>query len=169
MEAIECILSRRSIREYKPGDITPDQINTLLKAAMAAPSAGNQQPWHFVVVTDREKLDQLGEINPYAKMARQAPLGIMVCGELALQKYPGYWVQDCSAAIENILLAAHGMGLGGVWTGIYPVEHRVESYLKLFKLPEGIVPLAFLVFGHPGEDKPPSDRYNPERVHYEQW
>jgi len=117
---------------------------------MSAPSAGNQQPWHFIVVNERVLLDRIPEFSPYAAMCRQAPLGILVCGDTTLEKYPGYWIQDCSAATQNLLLAAHDLGLGAVWTGVYPREERIRGFREAFKLPDHILPLAFVVIGYPG-------------------
>jgi nitroreductase len=121
MEALEAILSRRSIRKYRDEPVGEEAIEQLLRAAMSAPSAGNQQPWHFVVIDGRDILEKVEKVNPYAGMAADAPLAVLIAAEPALEKFPGYWVQDCSAAAENMLLAAHAMGLGAVWTGIYPM------------------------------------------------
>jgi nitroreductase len=141
----------------------------MLQAAMAAPSARNQQPWHFVVIRDRETLEKIAAMQSTAQMARHAPLGIVVCGDLTLDNESGYWVQDCAAATENILLWAHSHGLGAVWCGIYPREHRVKNYQALLGLPQGVVPMALVVVGYPAEELPPPDRFKPERVHYEHW
>jgi len=115
MDAIEAILTRRSIRRFRDEPVSDDLIETLLRAAMAAPSAGNQQPWHFVVIRDRETLDTTSTVHPYATMAAEAALAIVVCGDTTLEMHKGFWVQDCAAAIQNLLLAAHASGLGAVW------------------------------------------------------
>ncbi|MFW5733683.1 MAG: nitroreductase family protein [Oceanidesulfovibrio sp.] len=169
MDALEAILTRRSIRAYTEDPITDEQVETLLRAAMAAPSAGDAQTWAFVVVRDRELLDAVPAMHPYAKMTPQAPLAILVCGDVSAEKYAGFWVQDCSAAVENLLLAAHAMGLGAVWTGIYPDAGRVEGFRRLFSLPEHIVPLALVPVGYPKEHKELIDRYNPSKVKRERW
>jgi nitroreductase len=169
MNTLEAIRTRRSIRSYKDLPVSSEILHELLAAAMSAPSAGNQQPWEFVIVDDRALLDQIPTIHPYAEMCRQAPVGILVCGDPRREKHPGYWVQDCSAAIQNLLLAAHEKGLGAVWTGIYPREERVADMRKLMKLPEAVVPLAFIVLGYPNEAPPPQDRYREERVHKNGW
>lgn len=169
MDAMEAILTRRSIRAYTDDPVTDEQVETLLRAAMAAPSAGNSQAWAFVVIRDRELLDAVPAVHPYAKMTPQAPLAILVCGDVSAEKYPGFWVQDCSAAVENLLLAAHAMGLGAVWTGIYPDESRVEGFRRLFSLPEHIVPLALVPLGFPKESKEVTDRYDPAKVKRERW
>jgi nitroreductase len=133
---------------------------------MAAPSASNAQPWHFVVVSDRRQLDALAAVLTNGQMLRQAPLAIVVCGEPARSDY---WVQDCSAATENILLAAHALGLGGVWLGVYPRADRVTAVSEVADLPAHIIPLCVLSLGFPAEEKAPADRYNEARVHRERW
>lgn len=169
MDIFEAILNRRSIRKYTDAPVTDEEIRKILEAGMMAPSAGNQQPWQFVVVRDKTLLGKVETANPYAKMAGKAPLGILVCGDLGLEKHPGFWVQDCSAAIQNMLLAIHGLGLGGVWTGIYPREDRVNGFRKLFDLPDTVIPLAFIVIGHPHREPISTSRYREDRVHHETW
>ncbi|ACS81808.1 nitroreductase family protein [Maridesulfovibrio salexigens] len=169
MDVFEAIHSRRSIRKFEDKAVSEEDIKDILGAAMMAPSAGNAQPWQFVVVDDREKLNAVPDINEYAAMAKNAPLGILVCGDLSLEKYAGYWVQDCSAAIQNLLLATHAKGLGAVWTGIHPIEERVEGFKKLFNLPEQVIPLGFMVIGHPKQEPKRKDRYKEERVHRNSW
>lgn len=169
MEVLDAIYTRRSIRSYLPKSIDDKTIQTLLGAAMMAPSAGDEQPWQFVVVTDPEKLLRVKDVHPYAGMAPKAPLGILVCGDLTLEKYAGFWVQDCSAAMQNLLLAAHDQGLGAVWTGIYPIEERVQGFKTLFDLPEKVIPLGFAVIGWPAKPGRRLDRYKAERVHRNRW
>lgn len=169
MEAYQAIISRRSIRKYIDKNVPDGYVEKLLKAAMAAPSAGNQQPWHFIIVTDREILNEIPKFHPYSQMLHKAPLAILVCADTDKETHPGCWVEDCSAAIQNILLAAHDMGLGAVWLGIYPGENRTEAIKKLFGLPAGVMPLSLVAVGFPAEDKPPADRYNKERIHYNRW
>jgi len=169
MEIIEGIKTRRSIRKFKGQAVSPELIRQLLEAAMSAPSAGNQQPWHFVVIDQRRILDQVPTIHPYAAFCKQAPLAILVCGDPRLEKYPGFWVQDCSAATQNLLLAAHGTGLGAVWTGVYPVDERVQAFRKLLDLPEEVIPLALVVIGHPDQKRAHPERYLQERVHHNAW
>lgn len=163
------ILYRRSIRKYTADPVSEQDMEDLLRAAMAAPSAGNAQPWHFVILTERRLLDAIADFHPYAGMAREAPAAILVCGDPALEKYPGYWVQDLSAAVENLLLAAQSKELGAVWVGIYPTEDRVRKVRELLAIPESIIPFALVPFGHPAEKKPPAERYNPQRVHRNGW
>ncbi len=163
------IFKRRSIRQYTTEPVSKEQIEQILKAAMSAPSAGNQQPWHFVVMTDREMLDRVTEFHPHARMIMQAPMAVAVCGDLSLEKHDGMWQQDCSAATQNLLLAVQALGLGAVWLGIYPREPRMEGLRRLLHLPKNIVPLALVPIGHPAEEKAPVDRYQPDRVHYNGW
>ncbi len=169
MEVMEAIYQRRSIRKYTDQPVAEETIQELLGAAMMAPSAGNQQPWQFIVITDPITLSKIKAFNPYAGMAAQAPLAILICGDLSLEKFPGYWVQDCAAATQNLLLAATGLGLGSVWTGIFPMEDRVTHYRHHFKLPEQIIPMALVVLGWPAQTIKSKDRYKVERVHRETW
>jgi nitroreductase len=169
MDVIEAIHTRRSIRKFQQKPVPEDLVKELLAAAMSAPSAGNQQPWQFVVITDREILGKVPDIHPYAAMAKDAPLAILISGDLTLEKFAGYWVQDCSAAAQNLLLAAHGKGLGAVWTGIYPLTDRVEKFKKLCKLPEKVVPLALVVIGYPAQTLKREDRFRGDRVHRNTW
>jgi Nitroreductase len=169
MNATDVILTRRSIRKFTQDPVTETQVAALLTAAMAAPSAGNQQPWQFVVVREKAMLEAVARLNPYAAMAPKAPVGILVCGDTRAEKYAGYWVIDCAAAVQNLLLAAHEMGLGAVWTGVYPTTDRVEGFAKLFGAPAGVIPHSFIPVGHPAETKKREDRYRPERVHLERF
>lgn len=169
MDIQEAIFYRRSVRNYTDLPVSDEQVTGLLEAAMMAPSAGNAQPWQFIVVRDKERLSAIKEINQYAGMAAKAPVGILVCGDLSLEKYQGFWVQDCSAAVQNLLLAAHGEGLGAVWTGIYPLEDRVRGFRELFHLPKHVVPLAFIPIGQPAHQPKSASRYIQERIHKEQW
>jgi nitroreductase len=167
MEALEAILSRRSIRQYR-SDLVPEEIITdILKAAMNAPSATNKQPWHFVIITSRETLDIIPEFHPYASMLRQAPVAIAVCGDTKEQ--PDFWVQDCSAASQNILLAAHAKGLGAVWLAVYPREQRVQELQNILNLPVHIVPMSLIAIGYPAENKSPANRFDRSKIHLNQW
>ena len=167
--ALENIATRVSVRSYLDKPVDAATIEQLLRAGMAAPTAVNKQPWHFVVVTDKEQLAALSKANPYAGMLNQAPLAIVVCGDMK-KALPGksreFWVQDCSAATENILLAANGLGLGAVWTGAYPSEDRVKDISAVLSLPEHIVPLNIIVIGYPDKENAPKDKWKPENVSY---
>ena len=169
MDSLDFIMSRRSIRKYSGRKVEEDKVQLLLRAAMAAPSAGNQQPWHFAVIRDRGVLEGLAAASPHAGMLSEAPLGVVVCGDTLQEKYPGYWVQDCSASTENLLLAAHALGLGAVWLGFYPREDRVQKAADILGLPEGIIPFAVIPIGYPAESKEAADRYDPSRIHFDRW
>ncbi len=169
MDVMEVIRTRRSIRKFTDKPVLPEMIDTILQAAMLAPSAGNQKPWHFIVVTDREKLDHVPSYHPYAGMIRQAGVAIVVCGAPEGTKWPDFWVQDCSAAIQNLLLAARGLGLGTVWTGVYPLEDRMIKTRELFGIPENVYPLAIIPVGWPDAEFKAKDRYEAGRVHRDSW
>lgn len=169
MDALEAIRSRRSIRKYLPRPVPDELIRTVLAAAMNAPSAANKQPWQFVVLTERALLGQIPALNPYAAMAQDAPAAILVCGDTSLELAPGYSVIDCAAAVENLLLAAHAVGLGAVWTGIWPRSERMEGYRQLLHLPEHLLPHSLIPLGYPAEYPGVESRYRDDRVHYNQW
>lgn len=169
--AIENIMTRTSVRQYQPNrSISKDTIEILLRAAMAAPTAVNCQPWQFIVVNERAALDSLASALPYAKMLKDASIAIVTCGDLskAFEPEPSFWVQDLSAATENLLLAAHSLGLGAVWTGGYPTE-RMKAISEHFNLPSNIIPLAVVPIGYPLGEQQPKDKWNPEAVHYNRW
>ena len=169
MDVLEAIFSRRSIRRYEDKAVPEELVERLLSAGMSAPTARDAREWKFVVIDDRDMLRKIGEINPNAKMAKQAPTAILVCGDLSLEKSAGYWVVDCAAAVENILLAAHALGLGAVWTGVYPREERMEGLKRLTDLPDNIVAHSLIVLGYPAEQPAPQDRYQPELVRRNRW
>jgi nitroreductase len=144
-------------------------VRQLLQAAMNAPSAGNEQPWQFVVITERRLLDEIPRFHPFAAMLKEAPIAILVCGDLRLETHKSYWVQDCSAATQNLLLAAHAKDLGAVWVGVHPREDRVVNLRKLLGLPEPVVPFCLVPLGYPAERIPSADRYSASRVHFNTW
>ncbi len=166
-ELIKAILARRSIRKYTAEHVSDSKIIKLLEAAMAAPSASNRRPWHFVIVTNRGKLNELADVHPYGKMLFEAPLCIAVCGDPSASSR--YWVQDCSAATENMLLAVVGLGLGAVWLGVHPLEERVAAVRRVLDIPEEIVPLNLISIGNPAEEKESRTQYDEMRVHREHW
>lgn len=170
---MENILTRTSVRTYEADHtITPDTVEMLLRAAMSAPTARNSQPWEFVVLDTRESLDSLAEALPYAKMLRQAPLAIVTCGnmERALDgEGRGFWIQDVSAATENLLLAAHALGLGAVWTGVFPSTDRTAAVQQRLGLPPTVIPLAVVPVGYPAGENVPKDKWHPERIHTNRW
>lgn len=169
MEVFEAILTRRSIRKYQRKPVGDDVVRQLLTAAMSAPSARNSQPWEFVVLTDRATLEKASRVNPYAGMAAEAPLAIVVCADPRRETSSGYWMVDCAAAVENMLLAAHGLGLGAVWTGIYPRPERISGFRQLLGVPEAVVPHTMVVVGYPAEERAAEERFDGERVHRERW
>lgn len=165
--AIETIMTRTSIRSFTDQAVADETVETLLRAGMAAPTAVNAQPWHFVVVNERAQLDALA--GRRGNMFHEAPLAIVVCGNMdKAMRGPAqaFWVQDCSAATENILLAAHALGLGAVWTGCYPMEERMAQVSQVLDLPETIIPLCVIVMGYPNENPEPKDKWKPENVSY---
>ena len=164
---IQTIFARRSIRKYTAEPVSEADIRTLLEAAMAAPSASNRKPWHFVVVNGREALDELAEVHPHGKMLFEATLCIAVCGGPTQSER--YWVQDCSAATENLLLAATALGLGAVWLGVYPREERIAAVRQVLGIPDAIAPLNLISIGHPAEDKESRTQYDEARVHRGRW
>jgi len=166
-DLIQTIFSRRSIRKYTEEPVPETLVKTLLEAAMAAPSASNRKPWHFVVITEREILDRLANAHRYAKMLHDAPLCISVCGDESVSQR--FWEQDCSAATQNILLAAAALGLGSVWCGVYPSEDRVRVISEILGLERPFKPLNLIAIGYPAEEKEPRTQYDESRVHRERW
>jgi nitroreductase len=169
MDTFTALHTRRSIRNFTDQAVSEEALHALLDAAMIAPSAGNAQPWQYIVVDDAAILRQVPDINPYAGMAPKAPVSIVVCGDLSAEKYQGFWVQDCSAAIQNMLLAATALGLGTVWTGIHPMRDRVSAFQQLLKLPEHIVPLGLIVIGHPAAPFEKKSRFDAAKIHHNFW
>ncbi len=165
VSAMDNIVTRTSIRDYTDKTVSDDTIEQLLKAAMAAPSARNQQPWRFIVIKDKKTLQAVSENFHTMKMAEKAPLAIVVCGDVSSD----YWVQDASAATENLLLAAHAMGLGAVWCGIYPKEDRVEKLKEMLDISGDIMPLNVIPVGYPAENPLPKDKWDPKKICYEKW
>lgn len=170
---MDSLFQRRSIRKFIDEEIDETRVRYMLKAGMAAPSARNEQPWHFIVIDNKSILKKVTSFHPYSQMLNHSPLAILVCGDI--NKIPGdrdekikigYLLQDCSAATQNILLAATSQELGSVWLGIYPVSDRVEGVRKLVKLPANIIPISLIAIGKPAEEKTPNDRYLAERVHF---
>ena len=136
---------------------------------MMAPSAGNVRPWQFIVLTDADVLAEAARIHPHGSMCVEAPVSIIVCGDLSLERYPGNWMADCAAATQNLLLAAHALGLGAVWTGLHPEQERVDGFRKLLGLPDHVVPLVLVPIGHPDEEGGRADRFDAEKIHRNRW
>lgn len=169
---LQTIFERKSVRNYKTDPVEKEKLETIVKAGMAAPTARDRRPWEFVIIDDREILDKLAEGLPYAKMAKQASAGIIVAGDL--EKQAGgpdstYWIMDCSAAIQNMLLAVEHLGLGAVWTALYPNQDRIDVAKSVINFPEHIMPLAFIPIGVPVGDETPKDKYNEEQIHWNKW
>jgi len=169
---LEVIHQRKSVRNYTDQKVEKEKLETLVKAGMAAPTAVNKQPWAFVVIDDKDVLNQLGDALPYAKMAKKAGGAIIVCGDLskALEGWEQeFWIQDCSAATQNILLAAESMGLGAVWTAAYPAKDRMKSVIDILNLPEHIIPLNVIPIGYPKGMEKPKDKWKSENMHWQKW
>ncbi len=170
--AYENIMTRTSVRTYSQAPVSTEAVDSLLRAAMAAPTAGNKQPWRIVVVNDRQKLDYIAENFGSMKMAAEAQLAIVMCGDTTAT-YDGegrdYWIEDVSAATENLLLAAHSMGLGAVWCGVYPISERVDKFSSLLSLPKEILPMGCVCIGYPAAETTPKDKWKPENVRYDSW
>jgi len=165
MFAYDVILKRRSIRKFKDININRNFINKILKAGMYAPSARNQQPWEFIITQKREILNEIPKYHPYAQMMKQAVLSILVCCNQNKVKSEGFWIQDCSAATQNILLAAYNFGIGSVWLGVYPREERTNKMKKFFKLPEFITPFSLIALGYSKEDIKQPERFDESLIH----
>ncbi len=167
--ALEVIHSRKSVRHFTGEVVGSAELETIVRAGMAAPSARNLQPWAFVVVTGRSLLDSLGEALPYAKMLNKAGAAIVVCGDMnkaATNTKTDYWVQDCSAATQNILLAVEALGLGAVWTAAFPYDERINPVRRVLNLPDNLIPLNVIPIGHPTGEDQPKDKWKPENLHW---
>lgn len=169
MNALEAILTRRSIRRYENRPVSDEALNELIKYAMYAPSAVNKQPWHFVVLRDKQLFEKIIAFHPHAKMLTNAAAAILICGDEEQAHTPAYWPVDCAAATENMLLAAHAMGLGAVWLGIYPREERIAAMKNLISLPATIHPFSLISIGYPSETPRQTERFNPSKIHWDKW
>lgn len=168
---IENIMTRTSIRQYTSQPIPKDTLVSIVKAGMAAPSAVNLQPWSFIIIDEPKTLNKLNEVHPYSNL-KTATAAVVVCGLLDKTDNEGireYWVQDCSAASENILLAAHAYGVGAVWCGVYPTEERVKAVSEVLDIPENVIPLNIITMGFPAENPEPKDKFKTDNIHYQKW
>ena len=165
---MEAIFKRRSIRKYTNQELSDEIIEKILKAGMAAPSAQNEQPWHFVIIKDKNILREIPKFHPYSKMLPGAGCAIVVCGDTSLAR-GDKWPQDCTAATQNMLLMATEAGIGSVWLGIYPDKDRIEPLKELLNLPACIIPFSIVSLGYPAETREPNDRYDASRVHINKW
>lgn len=172
---LDIIFKRKSIRQFSPRIVTDEIIEEIIRAGMQAPSAGNSQPWEFVVVRNRNTLQKITEFHSYSQCLKMVNAAVVVCANLSREIYKGFWVQDCSACMQNMLLAVEsikgedGLELGSVWLGVYPVAERVNGLKELLSLPEDVVPFAVLPVGYKGEKKNGVDNFKPERIHLETW
>ncbi len=169
MDAIEAIRTRRSVRNYNDKSISEDIIKKLIKAAISSPSAGNQQPWHFIIIDDKSIIDKVPKFHKNANFITQANKAILVCSDLDLEKFKGYWMLDCSAATQNILIAARAYGLGSCWLGIYPRKDRIEKLRDILDIPNSIVPFCLIALGYSDEEQKKIERFDNRRVHYNKW
>lgn len=169
MDAMEAILTRRSVRKYSKKPLSNEIVKELLEAAMCAPSAGNEQPWHFIIIDDPQILGKVPSFHNHAQMLKDASIAILVCGDMNLDKHNGMWIQDCSAATENILIAARTKELGAVWLGIFPREERIKGMKQLTNLPDHVMPFSLISIGYPAETQKRVDRYNTSRIHKNKW
>lgn len=169
MDVLEAIFTRKSIRKFTGEPLSQEQLEIILKAGFSAPSAHNYKPSQFVVIRDAKKLEHIAKHHPYGKMAPNAGCAIIACGDIEKQNVEGFLVEDCSAAIENMLLAAHGIGLGAVWCGISPVPELMQLIKETTNLPDNIIPVGMMVVGHKDQERHVSDRYDAAKVHYDQW
>jgi len=169
MEILEALMSRRSIRRYGEVPISKEEEITILKAGMQAPTAHNFQPWEFVVLRNMDMINEVSEFHKYAKMFPKAGFGIVVCGNTEKQSNMGFLVADCSASIQNMLLAAHGMGLGAVWCGIYGSDLYVSKFKEILGLPENIIPIGLVVVGTKAEERTVDERFDENKIHYNTW
>lgn len=167
------IFKRVSVRKYKTEPVSKEKVEMLLKAGMAAPSARNLQPWEFLVIQNKETLQKIAQLGPNAHMLSEAPLAIVVCGNLDKEtehvKGKNYWVQDCSAVTQNIMLQAVEFGLGSVWIGTFPKEEMMKPLKQFLKLPDNIIPFSTIAIGYAAEDVEPKDKFDKTKVHYEKW
>ncbi len=166
---MDVVATRLHVRRYCNRTIGNENIRALLQAAMAAHSEGDERPWHFVVVEDLAMRERIVETHPTAHIVAQAPVVILVCGDPALQKHPGFWVQDCAAASENIVIKAQAMGLGAMWFGVYPIEGRVRHIRDILDLPPTVIPFSLTTVGYPAEHHGLKCRYDESRVHFNHW
>lgn len=169
MDTLSAIFTRRSIRSYTNQPVSDETVKLLLKAAMSAPTAKNTQSYEFIVIRDKKTLQQIPNFHPFSKHVPNAQVAIVVCGNTKLQATPGHWIPDASNASMNILLAAHSLGLGAVWTTFYPYEDRTAGIRKLLNLPDHIMPLNIIPLGYSAEKGSYQDRYKPDKIHFEKW
>ncbi|NTW74983.1 MAG: nitroreductase family protein [Chlorobiaceae bacterium] len=170
-DALRAIMNRRSVRDFTESEVDSETLELLLRAGMAAPTARNTQPWSFIVVTEHGLLEGLAEGLPYGKMLGKARAAITVCAlpEEANGQSSELAVVDATCATENILIAAHALGLGAVWVAAYPYSDRMAHVRSMMQIPDTVIPLCVIPLGHPTVVKPPIDKFKPEKIHRERW
>ena len=166
---MKAIMERRSIRKYTSKNVEDDKLKKILKAGFAAPSCGNQRISHFIVIRKRETLNKIAEIHGYGKMLKEASTAVAVCANLAEEVYQGFWVQDCAAAAENMLIEAEYLDLGAVWVGIHPKKKITEDINSILEIPKEVKVLSLVALGYPAESKEASERYPKDKIHHEKW
>jgi len=166
-ETLETIFNRKSVRQYTAQIVEDEKLETLVRAGMAAPSSRDRRPWEFIIVKDREKLDRMAEGLPFGKMLKETKQAIIVCGDS--QQSDNAWFLDCSAAAQNILLAAESMGLGAVWTAAYPYPDRIQIVRETLSIPEHVIPLTVIPIGYPQGKDTPKNKFNIKKIHYDRW
>lgn len=169
MDFYKAITTRHSVRKYTGEKITEDQWNMILRAGFSAPSAHNLQPWHFIRIDASELLERITEFHPYAKMLPQAGSAILTCADLSIQQVEGFAIEDCSAAIQNMLITINGLELGGVWIGIYPMKELMEGIKQVFSLPENVIPVGLIAVGHKQSSRNPIEKYDVDKIHRNGW
>ncbi|MDR3273955.1 MAG: nitroreductase family protein [Puniceicoccales bacterium] len=166
---MDAILKRHSVRSYSKESIDGATIEKIVHAGMAAPSAMGSKPWHFIVISERDKMSAITKIHPYSQMLLEAQCAILVCGDISAEILTDYFQQNCAAATENILIAATSFGIGSVWVGLYPNEKYRRDFKKLFNLPDNIEPISLVPLGYPSHAMQPSNRFDSSRVHANNW
>jgi nitroreductase len=166
---LDSSLTHKSVEKNTEKGVPKDMLQSLLKAAMSAHSADDERPWHFIVIKDQSVLEQISKIQKLAYMVAQAPAAIIVCGDKTLQKHRGFWIQDCAAATQNLLIDANKLKINATWEGIYPIEGRIQQYSKLLKTPEYVIPFSLVVLGFAVEYRVSGNKFDKKRIHYDRW
>lgn len=169
MDTIQALLTRRSIRKYKNQPVEQDKIEIILKSAMYAPSAMNLQAWHFIVIDDKNILTDTIKSIPHAELLKQTPNAILVCGDKTIETNESWMIQNCSAAIQNVLMAAHGLGIASCWIAIHGIDNVLKNVSRQFNLPENVIPVALISLGYPDETVFAEDRFKQDKIHYNKW
>ncbi|MFC2081981.1 nitroreductase family protein [Candidatus Bipolaricaulota bacterium] len=169
MDLFEAMLTRRSVRTFTDEPISEEALEKLFRAAMAAANSGNQQPWRFIVIDEPALRDRLAELDIERGGYYKSPQLIVVCGDIGSMKWKMHWLADCAAALQNLLLAAHGLSLGAVWQELYPYHKRVAAVREMLGIPDTVYPMAVVSIGRPANVPEPADRYDPAKVMYNRW